>query len=102
MAHHDHGPNDTGQLDNAQTAARNARFGLWLFAAYLLLYGGFVFLNAFAPQRMEAPAVAGVNLAVTYGMGLIAAAFLLALLYGWLCRLPVEDETAASLQDGAQ
>ena len=30
----------------------------------------------------------GVNLAILYGMLLIAAAFVLALVYGWLCRSP--------------
>jgi uncharacterized membrane protein (DUF485 family) len=57
-----------------------------LFLVYLFLYGGFVFLNAFAPSAMEAVPVAGVNLAILYGVGLIAAAFLLALVYVWLCR----------------
>jgi uncharacterized membrane protein (DUF485 family) len=66
-------------------ATRNARIGLVLFAVYLLLYGGFVLLNAFAPQAMEATPVAGINLAILYGFGLIIAALVLALLYGWLC-----------------
>ncbi len=87
MAQLDHGPNSTQQLDNRATAARNARYGLWLFGIYLLLYSGFVAVNAFVPQWMEATPLAGVNLAILYGMGLIVAAFLLALVYGWLCRL---------------
>jgi uncharacterized membrane protein (DUF485 family) len=85
-----HGPNQ-GPLDNPQTAARNARYGLWLFAVYLLLYGGFVGVNAFAPQWMETRPLAGINLAILYGMGLILAAFVLALIYGWLCRLPASE-----------
>ena len=32
----------------------NARVGLVLFVIYLILYGGFVFLNAFAAETMEA------------------------------------------------
>ncbi len=91
MAHLDHGPNTTGSLDNAATAARNSRLGLWLFAVYLLLYGGFVGINAFAPQLMESRPALGINLAILYGMALILAAFLLALVYGWLCRLPVSE-----------
>ncbi|MFQ5733073.1 MAG: DUF485 domain-containing protein [Planctomycetaceae bacterium] len=66
--------------------SRATRIGLVLFAVYLLLYGGFVGLNAFAPETMEATPIEGVNLAILYGFGLIAAAFALALLYGWLCR----------------
>ncbi|MCH7989351.1 MAG: DUF485 domain-containing protein [Planctomycetes bacterium] len=65
---------------------RNSRIGLVLFGIYLLLYGGFVFLNAFSPESMEATPVAGVNLAIVFGFGLILAAFVLALLYGFLCR----------------
>lgn len=65
---------------------RNARYGLWLFAVYLLIYGGFVGLAAFSPATMEKLPAAGVNLAIWYGFGLIIAAFAMALLYGWLCR----------------
>jgi uncharacterized membrane protein (DUF485 family) len=71
---------------HAPTVARNARIGLWLFGVYLLLYGGFMVLNAFYPQRMARPALAGVNLAVTYGLVLIVGAFVLALLYMFLVR----------------
>jgi uncharacterized membrane protein (DUF485 family) len=73
------------ELGSDPSSARRARYGLVLFAFYLALYGGFVLLNAFAPSLMEVT-LAGVNLAVLYGLGLIAAAFLLALLYDWLCR----------------
>lgn len=66
-------------------ATRNARIGLVLFAIYLLLYGGFVLLNTFAPQTMEATPFAGINLAILYGFGLIVAALVMALLYGVLC-----------------
>lgn len=65
---------------------RNARLGLVLFLIYLVLYGGFTLLAAFAPGVMERTPAAGVNLAVWYGFGLIAAALVLALIYGWLCR----------------
>ena len=61
---------------------RYSRLGLTLFTLYLLLYGGFVLLNTFAPQAMEATPLAGVNLAILYGFGLIIAAFVLALIYG--------------------
>lgn len=73
-------------------AARNARIGMILFAVYLVLYGGFVFLNALAPAAMEVRPFAGVNLAILYGFGLIVAALALALLYGWLCRASTEED----------
>ena len=65
--------------------SRNARIGLVLFVVYLLLYGGFVFLNAFSPATMEQLPLAGVNLAIIYGFGLIIAAIVLALVYGAIC-----------------
>ena len=67
---------------------RNARLGFALFSIYLVLYGGFVFINAFAPSLMELTPLAGVNLAVWYGFGLIVAALALALIYGWVAALP--------------
>ena len=77
---------------HAPTVARNARIGLWLFAVYLLLYGGFMVLNAFYPRRMAQPVFAGVNLAVTYGLVLIVGAFVLALLYMFLVRARAQDD----------
>jgi uncharacterized membrane protein (DUF485 family) len=64
----------------------STRLGLFLFGLYLALYAGFVLLAAFAPQAMEATPLAGVNLAIWYGFGLIVAALVLALIYGWARR----------------
>lgn len=64
----------------------NSRAGLILFLAYLVLYMSFVLLAAFAPKAMEATPLAGVNLAIWYGIGLIGGAFVLALVYGWARR----------------
>jgi len=66
--------------------SRNARIGLKLFLVYLLLYGGFVGINTFAPDLMEKTPLAGVNLAIWYGMALIIGAFVLALIYGMVCK----------------
>jgi len=73
--------------------SKNARLGLQLFCVYLVLYGGFVLLNAFAPQTMEITPIAGINLAILYGFGLIIAALLLALLYGMICKGEDAPET---------
>jgi uncharacterized membrane protein (DUF485 family) len=54
---------------------------------YLLVYSGFVILAAFSPQSMAQKPLAGVNLAIWYGFGLIALAILLAFVYGWACGL---------------
>ena len=87
MAHHDHTPAPVDAVPAAETA-RNARYGLGLFAVYAALYATFVLLTAFAPQTMGTVIGFGINLAVYYGLALIAAAFLLALVYAWLCRAP--------------
>lgn len=68
--------------------SRNSRIGLILFFVYLALYGGFVGLNAFRPDMMEQTPLAGLNLAILYGFGLIIGALLLSLLYGAMCRNP--------------
>lgn len=45
----------------------SSRYGLVLFAVYLLFYGGFVVVNAVAPEKMEATVLFGLNTAVVYG-----------------------------------
>ncbi|MEZ6105336.1 MAG: hypothetical protein R3B96_04305 [Pirellulaceae bacterium] len=61
--------------------SHNAKLGVGLFVVYLTLYGGFVGINALLPS-MEATPIAGLNLAVLYGVGLIFFAFVL-VLYGF-------------------
>lgn len=85
MAGLDHGPNQVSEADQAGSAQRS-KLGLVLFSVYFALYGGFMLLNAFAPQSMESTPAFGINLAILYGVTLIFAAFGLAMLYGWLCR----------------
>ena len=76
-SHPDHHP---------ETVSRNARNGLLLFAVYVILYVGFVLMNTFKPETMQKPFLMGVNLAIVYGIALIVAALLLALVYMALCR----------------
>ncbi len=70
----------------------NARLGLWLFLIYFIFYGGFMALNAFRPDLMSHTPFGGVNLAILYGMFLIAAALVLALIYMVLCRASRDSE----------
>ena len=65
--------------------AGKTRMGLWLFALYCLLYGGFVAINTWKPKLMESDGLFGTNLAVTYGFGLIIFAIVLGLIYNALC-----------------
>jgi uncharacterized membrane protein YedE/YeeE len=87
----DHAPSPL-PLEHVGTAdaatRRHAAWGLRLFVIYALLYGLFMVLNAFVPSAMAWMAFDGINLAVAYGLGLIVAAFGLALVYAWLCRTP--------------
>ncbi len=73
---------------------RNATLGMKLFLIYLALYGGYVLLNAFAPETMEITPIGGVNLAIWSGMGLIAAALVLAGIYGVMARERAGDDSA--------
>lgn len=72
--------------NHPEISQRNARYGLVLFVIYLALYGGFMGLSAFRPGLMASTPFGGVNLAILYGLGLIVAALLLALVYMVLCR----------------
>lgn len=56
------------------------RLGLILFWIYVALYAGFMGLVLFRPDMLSIRPFGGVNLAIASGMGLIAAAFGLALL----------------------
>ncbi len=87
-AGNDHGPPPDQTFEREAVAARNARYGLALFLLYLLFYGGFVLVNAFAPELMDLVLAGGVNLAIWYGFALIGAALALALVYAWLSRDP--------------
>jgi uncharacterized membrane protein (DUF485 family) len=75
---------------------RNSRIGLVLFFIYLAIYAGFVLLAAFSPATMQRTPLAGVNVAIWYGFGLIAGAFVMALLYGWLCRVEQPTRSEAT------
>jgi uncharacterized membrane protein (DUF485 family) len=78
-------PSRPDEQDHPAIVSRNARYGLVLFAAYLVVYAGFVALSAFSPATMASPAVAGMNVAVALGFGLIGLALVLAVVYMLLC-----------------
>jgi uncharacterized membrane protein (DUF485 family) len=80
MASDDSPPAAAGTIGPGGHITRVARYGIILFVVYLLLYAGFIALAVLRPEQMGAP-VLGVNVAIAYGMGLIVAALLLALVY---------------------
>lgn len=67
-------------------AGYKSRLGMRLFCVYASFYLLFVLINLFQPNLMEIVVVAGLNLAVVYGMLLIVAALVLALFYDRACR----------------
>lgn len=84
-------PSETAMLRDESSApaaaARAARYGIWLCLVYVLLYGGFIATAIFRHDLMARPVVAGVNFAIVYGIVLIGAALLLALVYMMMCRV---------------
>lgn len=78
----------------ARTAAEqtNSRYGLILFAIYFALYAVFMAINVMAPEVMAKPALAGMNVAIVFGFGLIVSALVLALIYMRVSRAEVEVE----------
>ncbi len=88
-----HGPNPGAENEppeNPVIQARNARLGLRLFAIYGLIYAMYVVIGAFFPGVMNAR-LAGVNVAVVWGFGLIILAFVMAIVYGRLCDRPLAE-----------
>jgi uncharacterized membrane protein (DUF485 family) len=71
-----------------------AKLGIKLFWVYCLIYMGFVGIAVFAPQAMKKPVLAGTNLAIIYGLGLIIFAIILGLVYNYFCTKK-EDEMNA-------
>ncbi len=71
--------------------SRSRRIGMRLFLIYVLLYVGFMGIVLFRPEALSWRPLGGVNLAIAYGMGLIVAAFVLAVLYMVACRGDGQD-----------
>lgn len=78
------------------------RLGIWMFLFYALFYAVFVAINLMSPLAMGMIVFAGLNLATVYGMALILAAFLQALIYDALCRRKEAELEDASDQPGKQ
>ncbi len=75
------------------------RLGVIMFVVYSAVYAGFVAINLIDPSLMGVKVVAGQNLAVVYGMGLIILALVLALVYNRACSRK-EAELADNVKEG--
>lgn len=69
----------------------NRKLGLILFAIYFAMYAGFIVITVIDYRILARELFGGLNLAIVYGMGLILAAIVLAILYAFLAR----DEAAS-------
>jgi uncharacterized membrane protein (DUF485 family) len=78
------------ELTDTVAERANRRLGLILFFLYFSLYVGFVGIIFYDYKLMGRPVVAGLNLAIVYGFGLIIAAFVLALVYLLGCKREVQ------------
>ena len=87
-------PKPHDREDHPEVITRNSRIGLFLFMIYLAFYAGFMLLSAFNPEAMSKPFLAGVNLAIIYGMALILAALVLAAIYMFMVRSPAAPKKA--------
>jgi uncharacterized membrane protein (DUF485 family) len=65
---------------------RKSSIGIVMTIIYSVIYGGFVFLSVFYPSLMGESTFLGMNLAVTYGLGLIVIAIILAMIYNQMVR----------------
>ncbi len=78
-----HGPSVDWGKDNA--VKYKTRVGLILFVVYFIIYAGFVGINALKPELMGAEVFFGLNVACTYGFGLIVLAIVLGVIYNAIC-----------------
>ncbi len=68
-----------------EAASFKRRLGLQMLAGYGLLYVIFIAINVIRPKTMGVIVVGGLNLAIIYGFALIVIAFILAIVYNWMC-----------------
>lgn len=90
---------ESSHKEMLEAEVRNQRIGLRLFALYALFYGGFVFVNAFATDWSDWEPIEGLNLAVLWGFALILLAFVLAMVYGVVCRVETAEVNATAAAD---
>ncbi len=92
------------QSGEDRAAGFKSRLGVKLFIVYGLVYAGFIVINVVNPELMETIILAGLNLAVVYGVGLIVVALVLALIYDHACgkkEKEMHQDEAATEKEGA-
>lgn len=64
---------------------KKTRLGLILFFVYAAIYAVFVIIGLSYTHLMGVKVIAGLNLAVVYGMGLIILAIVMGYIYSLIC-----------------
>ena len=76
------------------------KVGIRMFIVYAIVYAGFIIINTVAPKLMGKTVAFGLNLAVTYGFGLIILAIIAGIVYNAVCtRKEKELETTGGEDD---
>lgn len=70
---------------------KKAKLGIKFFFLYLFFYAGFVAIGVLNYELLAYEVIAGINLAIFYGIGLILFAVLLGILYNFLCSRYEDD-----------
>ncbi len=85
----DHGSAEEIAVDHA--AKRKTKLGIWMFISYTIVYAIFVAIGVANYKAMSNIVLGDLNLAVTYGFGLIILAIIMGLIYNWRCTR-IENE----------
>jgi len=85
----DHGPAVELGVDHA--AKRKTKLGIRMFIIYTIVYGVFVAIGVVDYKSMSSIIFGDLNLAITYGFGLIFLAIIMGLVYNWRCT-KIENE----------
>lgn len=92
--------NNTSEEKESLTKRKSA-LGIRLFFIYLVCYAGFVLIGVFQYELLSIPVIGGLNLALAYGIGLIAFAVILGVIYNYYCsKYEDEAEKANEIEEG--
>ncbi|MHB1484239.1 MAG: DUF485 domain-containing protein [Saccharofermentanales bacterium] len=94
-----HGPAVEWKEDRA--AKSKSKLGVIMVSIYTVIYAGFVYINVAMPKLMKMD-IGSLNLAIVYGIGLIALAIIQAIIYNHICTRmeeKMEKEDEAEIKD---
>ena len=72
-------------VENDLLTRKKSKLGIRLFFLYFILYAGFVVIGVFEYELLALEVFSGLNLALSYGIGLIVFAIILGIVYDIFC-----------------